>query len=152
MLSTSKSSNKKNIKNKSSVISIVDNDGWNKMLKSGKPSDRTIQGVIKIKSIEEDEETKQLREAIEQSIKSDKEYKSQNDIDIEYFTKLSIEEDEETKQLREAIEESIKSHKKYKSPEEVAINLAKHLSMEYNVNIYSEIEFPRLSIVSSLRQ
>lgn len=74
-------------------IAYVDNEGWTKMRKAGKPP----KSDIKINSItittEDDEETKQLKKAIELSLNQVKKYKSKEERDIEIAIKLSIDHD-----------------------------------------------------------
>lgn len=74
-------------------IAYVDNEGWTKMKKAGKPP----KSDIKINSItitaEDDDETKQLKRAIELSLNTTKSNKSKEEKDIELAIKLSIEHD-----------------------------------------------------------
>lgn len=74
------------------------NNGWNKMIKSGKPpNSATTSNCIsnnKLDSDEyDDEETEQIKRAIELSLKTKNDYKSQEEREIEIAIKLSMEYD-----------------------------------------------------------
>lgn len=79
---------------------IIDNDGWSKMTKTGKPpKTSTISAIVNVNTNKlildeyDDEETKEIKKAIELSIKTKKTYKSPEEREIEIAIQLSMEHD-----------------------------------------------------------
>lgn len=167
---TLKNRNKSNTKTRKNVYAsatkMIDNDGWITMLKPGKPTNDITHVEKSTSNSIEDEEIRQLSEAINQSIQSHKEYKLSEDVSLEYYINVSLHDEmeqkcgmgqndensqnDEEKQIKEAIELSLRPKNEYKSPEDLMIDIAKKMSMEYDVKLYSDSEFPSLSMSMSM--
>lgn len=71
---------------------IIDNDGWTKMVKSGKPP-KITKKISNNCDEDDDEETKEIKKAIQLSLKTSNSYKSPEEREIEIAIKLSMEYD-----------------------------------------------------------